>query len=307
MQFATRPSEALPEPPGSLSALSCGETMVEIDVYDDPLNPIGWGMQPALRRLRYDCPGADWRRRPVVLVPDWDRYGGPEFPGGRRTAPATCLRVAEETGMPIDEYLWFEDAPEGSRPACEGIEDVTEPGSEARSRLFRAAREATFLRQTNLDSDDAVREVVVETLGPTAAERFRPESSDPASPGRSSALAPPECSSVDGVEIVDERPVLPTVVVSGPSGQAGRSGRAGIDDLRRLVTEVGGSPETDASPSIESIVDEFSPEGWLCGTELAALTGRSYDDALDAAAALPGTETREFAAETFVCRESAER
>ncbi|QCC47142.1 thioredoxin domain-containing protein [Halobellus limi] len=265
--------------------------MVEIAVYDDPLNPTGWGMQPALRRLRIECPDADWRRQPVVMVPDWDRYDGPEFPGGRRTAPATCLRIAEETGMPIDEYLWFEDAPDGSRPACVGIEQATDPGTDARSRLFRAAREATFLRQTNLDTDEAVRGLLADALGPDAAGRFDPDSS---------RLSPPDLSGVDGVETVGDRPVLPAVVVSSDSERAGRSGRSGIEDLRTLVTEVGGAPTVDASPSVETVVRRFSPEGWLCGAELSALTGRSYGDAVDAAAALSETVTAEFAAETFV-------
>ena len=273
--------------------------MVEIAVYDDPLNPIGWGMQPALRRLRVECPDADWRRRPVVMVPDWDRYGGPEFPGGRRTAPATCLRIAEETGMPIDEYLWFEDAPSGSAPACAGIEQVTDPGSDARSRLFRAAREATALRQTNLDGPEAVRELIADALGPETAEEFAP---------RSFRLSPPDLSAVDGVETTGERPALPTVVVGDGSDRVGRSGRSGIGDLRQLVTDVGGAPVTDASPGVEEVVRQFSPEGWLCGAELSALTERPYEDAVDAAVTLSGTAKAEFAAETFVrLREDAER
>ena len=81
---------------------------VEIELFDDPLSPRGWGAQPALRALRValdpdgagggdasvggeavpggrddasgeaEGPAPTWRLRPTVLVRDWDRYDGPE-------------------------------------------------------------------------------------------------------------------------------------------------------------------------------------------------------------------------------------
>lgn len=282
--------------------------MVEIVLYDDPLNPLGWGAQPTLRRLRVECADASWRREPVALVETWERYSGPEFPGGRRTAAATCLQVAEESGMPIDEYLWFENAPTTSIPACAGIDSATDPGTTARARLFRAAREAIHLQQTNLDNEPAVQALIddvfeaerAETTGGDGVERGGGSGDVPDGFSTTAERTPPDLSAVDGVETIGERPALPTVVVRGDGPSRGRSGRLDLDSVRTLVEEAGGNPDPDTTVSVDEAVERFSPEGWLCGAELAALTGQSYGDALEAARSRAETATTEFAAETFV-------
>jgi len=287
--------------------------MVAITLYDDPLNPLGWGAQPTLRRLQVECAEAEWRHVPVALVDTWDQYSGPEFPGGQRTAAATCLQIAEESGMPIDEYLWFADPPSTSIPACAGIESTTDPGTSARARLFRAAREAIYLRQTNLDNESAVADLIEtvfegnevdtdggDTDGVGVTERDTNVGDVPTDFTIDAEHSPPDLSAVDGVETVGDRPALPAVVVRGDGRPRGRSGRVDLDSLRTLLEEAGGSPDPERAVSVEEAVERFSPAGWLSGAELAAVTGQGYDEALDAARSGPETATEEFAAETFV-------
>jgi len=268
--------------------------MVAIEIYDDPVNPHGWGVEPMVRRLRVECPDADWRVHPTTLVETWERYDGPEFPRGRQRVPATCSRVSEETGMPIDEYLWFDDPPSTSRPACAGIAAVTDPGSPARTRLVRAAREATMLHQTNLDSMAAVRELVATTLGPDRAAAV------PATADAGPVPDGDELGDVPGVEWVGDRPRLPTVVATAGADRRGVSGAVDVGALRELVAAVTGETPTPRTDTVAAAIDRFSPAGWLCGAELVAVTGRPYQETLETATALADVTTREFAAEPFV-------
>ncbi len=266
--------------------------MTSIDVYADPLDPRGWGSEPAVRRLRLALPEADWRLRPVVMVPDWERYTGPEF-RSRGAAPAACSRVSEESGMPIDEYLWFDDPPESSAPASRGVAAALEQGTEAGWRFLRASREATYLRRTNLDSEAAVLDLA-SSVPDLDAEAFEGAlDAGPELPDVSDA------TSVSGVEDAGGRPSLPTVVVRGDAGERGHSGFADAATLEHIVQAATGAAPDRPSLSVAEAVERFSPEGWLAPIELSALSGLGYDDAVGAAREVGTAVERSFASEPF--------
>jgi len=151
------------------------ETMApEIVQFADPLNPLGWVAEPTRRRVALAYPDVEWTVRPVGMVESWDAYHGPEVEGGRAGMAATCARLAEEYGMPIDEYLWFDDPPESSWPACRaiaaaGLQDEADARDRAgtapglATRLLRACREATFARRRSV-SDDATLRAVIDSV-----------------------------------------------------------------------------------------------------------------------------------------------
>ena len=266
--------------------------MTAIDVYADPLDPRGWGSEPAVRRLRLALPDADWRLRPVVMVSDWGSYGGPEF-RSREAAPAACSRVSEESGMPIDEYLWFDDAPESSAPASHGVAAALEQGAEAGWQFLRAAREATYVRRTNLDTEAAVIELASSVPALDADALAAALDAGPEMPDVSDAAG------VHGVEDAGGRPSLPTVVVRGDASDRGHSGFADAATLEHLVeTATGTAPERPSLPVPEA-VERFSAEGWVAPIELSALAGVSYDDAVDAARDAEAVVERSFASEPF--------
>lgn len=93
----------------------------EIVHFADPLNPRGWVAEPTRRRVALAFPDVEWTVRPVGMVESWDAYDGAEIAGGRAGMAAACARLSERYGVPIDEYLWFDDPPTSSWPACRAI------------------------------------------------------------------------------------------------------------------------------------------------------------------------------------------
>lgn len=263
-----------------------------IQVYADPLDPRGWGSEPALRRLRLTLPDADWQLRPVAMVPGWERYDGPELPG-REAAPATCSRVSEESGMPIDEFLWFEDPPERSGPAVRGVAAALEQGTEAGWRFLRACREAMYVRRTNLDTESAVIELAASVPGVDGDALEAALTAGPELPDVSDA------TDVHGVEAAGDRPALPTIVVRGDAGERGISGFADAASLDHVVEAATGATPEPPTVSVPEAVERFSAEGWVAPIELSALAGLGYDDAVDAAEAADGIAERTFASEPF--------
>lgn len=272
--------------------------MTTIHVYADPLDPRGWGSEPALRRLRLALPDADWELRPVVMVNDWDSYRGPEFQS-RGSAAAACSRVSEESGMPIDEFLWFEDAPAGSAPATHGVAAALEQGETAGWRFLRAAREATYIGRTNLDTESAVVELAssVPDLDTEAFEAAL--TAGPALPD------PSDATDVHGVEDAGDRPALPAIVVEGSVETRGHSGFADAASLDHVVQSATGSAPEPPQIDVTEAVERFSAEGWLAPIELSALAGVGYDEAVDAARDADGVSEQEFASEPFFRAESS--
>lgn len=267
---------------------------IAVHVYDDPLTPHGWGAEIALRRLRESVPDASWSWHPTLLVPDWERYDGPEFPGGRGAVAALCARVSEESGMPIDEYLWFDDPPASSSPACRCVAAAFNRGEVPGRRLLRAAREATFARRRNLDTLDAVVDLA-RTVPGIDAQSLRDDVDGV-------TLGPPEGrdpTAVTGVESAGDRPRLPTVVVTGPEGRRGRSGSIDGARLDHVVTAAAGFTPESPSLRVEDVLDRYSAEGWVATAELAGLTGTGYEGAVEAARSLDDVAERSFASEPF--------
>jgi 2-hydroxychromene-2-carboxylate isomerase len=269
-------------------------TSLDVHCFFDPLDPRGWGSEPAVRWLRAAHPDATWQYHAVPLLDSWDRYDGPEFPAGRESAAAVCARVSEDSGMPIDEFLWFEDAPSTSHPACRAVAAAFGTGTDAGRRLLRAARESTFIRRTNLDSPEAVR---------TLADAVDGVDSDAVATAVSASTAtiedPPfEPTAVAGVEAAGDRPKLPALVLDGPDGRRGFSGLLDVAQLRHVLQTVG-VPANTPEWTVDDAITTFSAEGWIALAELTALAGCSDDDAAVAARDSADVVEREFAAEPF--------
>lgn len=262
-----------------------------IQLYGDPLDPRGWGSEPAVRRLRTALPEADWTFHPVVLVSDWETYDGPEF-HSHGSVPAACSRVSERSEIPIDEFLWFDDPPERSEPASRGVAAALEQGSETGWRFLRAGREATFIRRRNLDSTDAVVALAREIAGVDSdllARRLE----------EGVSLSTPDPSDVSGVKMAGDRPELPTIVVSDSEDEQGHTGMADFAQLSRLVkVATGASPEPPSLATAE-VLERFSSEGWLAATELSVLAQAGYESVVDEARDATGVTEREFASEPF--------
>lgn len=269
-----------------------------IELYDDPINPHGWALAPVLRRLRVAFPDADWRVRPIVLVDSWADYDGPEIDGGRQGMAAVCAQLSERSGMPIDEYLWFESPPSSSTDACRAVAAAS-PSTAAAT--MRTLREAIYARRTDISDPATLRDVLATVPGLDAAEvadALQDGSADDAL-ARHREAAPLD---LDGVTAVGDRPELPTLVASGTGGTAGISGRRRYDEYRDVVADATGLDPRSDVPDLVDIVERFSPEGWVATAELAAVMDEPVQTVRERAADLADAgelRRREFAAEPF--------
>lgn len=276
--------------------------MAHIEHFDDPLNPHGWAAEPALRRLRMSFPDLSWTFRPTVLFATWEDYEGPEFENGRQGAAATCARVSERSDMPIDEYLWFEDPPSSSLDACLAVAAAAEQSETAGQRALRALREATFIRRSNVSERDALRSALSSAPGVDADAVIAALEDGTAESALASRRDARENLTAAGVQMVGDRPRLPTVVVRGDADVRGLSGRRNYGSYRGAVTDVTDLEPAEDRPSVDEILDRFSPEGWVSAAELSALAGEPPDVVADRAAEMEtagGAVRRSFASESF--------
>lgn len=276
--------------------------MATITVFDDPLDPYGWALQPAVRRLAVAFPDVERRIRAVPLADSWDDYGGPEIRGGKAGMAATCAQVSEESGMPIDEYLWFDDAPGSPLPGCRAVAGAAVAGPEETdpaARAMRALREATFIRRVNVATDEGLRATLSAVPG-VDAEAVTDAMADGRADGELDAHRG-EARSLDaaGIRRAGDRPVLPTVVVADGEDARAVSGQANYARYREAVEAVTGTSPVDERPSVGAALERFSPEGWVAARELSELADRPYDDAVAAAREVEGIVERSFASEPF--------
>lgn len=191
--------------------------------------------------------------------------------------------------MPIDEYLWFDDPPSTTRVACRGVAAARLQEAELGWRFLRAAREATFLRQTNLDDPAAVRDLAESVPGLDAgafARTFDGEAAD--------ALADP-------VQLGEgpDRSELPVVTVAGPAGERTLTGRVDDRQLAHAVEQATGESFDPPDLSVREALERYSPAGWLAPAELAALSGRGREAVVEEARETEGVAEAEFASEPF--------
>ena len=278
----------------------------ELVQYDDPLDPRGWVLEPTRRRLALAFPDLEWTVRPAGMVESWEDYDGAEVEGGRAGMAAACARMSEQYGMPIDEYLWFDDPPTSSWPACRAIaaaglqaagDGDAVDGPEAAARLLRACREATFARRASLSDPARLREVVEAVPGVDSDALWAAVGDGRADDAFDAAREDAAGEDAPGVERAAGRCALPTLVVRDGGEALGVSGIGDFEDYTDAVTTVTGRAPRESTPDVGAVLDRFSPEGWLARVELAHLTGQPVEDTEAAAAAL--VEAGDVVEETF--------
>jgi len=253
----------------------------EIVLFDDPLDPRGWVLEPVRRRVAFAFPDVEWTVRAVGMVESWDAYDGAEVEGGRAGMAAACARLAEQYGMPIDEFLWFDDPPTSSWPACRaiaaaGLQDETADavdGPVAARRLLRATREATFARRRSMSDERALETLVAGVPGldgdavAAALADGRADAAFEAAREAAAALDAP------GVTRSGGRCELPAVLVRADGEARVVSGIADFAAYRETMAAVAGLDPVEGTPDVAAVLARFSPEGWVARAELEHLTG----------------------------------
>ncbi|MFB6131156.1 MAG: DsbA family protein [Salinigranum sp.] len=273
-----------------------------IEQFDDPLNPRGWAVEPVRRRIELQYPDADWRLRPVGMVESWDAYDGAEVPGGRSGMAAVCARLGETHPMPIDEYLWFDDPPTSSWPACRAVAAAAIQGAAPGRRLLRSLREATFLRRLSVDDDD-VRASLIEAVPGLDAQRVAEALANGEADERFEAARSAAADlDVPGAARTAGRCELPAFVVRAAGEARAVSGLVDVEEFRATIDAVADVEPAAVTLDVEAALERYSPEGWIARAELSRLTGVEGAAAADEARRLvEGGDVVEtaFAAEAF--------
>ncbi len=132
---------------------------VEITYYTDPLCSWSWAFEPVYRRLRYEFGDRiRWRNRMGGMISEWSSYSDPlNDVGGPSHMGPQWLEVSRTSGMPIDPYVWHDDPPGSSYPACVAVKAAEFQGTDFGDRYLRRVREAVMLQRRNI----ARREVLL--------------------------------------------------------------------------------------------------------------------------------------------------
>lgn len=230
---------------------------VEITYYTDPLCSWSWAFEPVYRRLRYEFGDQiRWRNRMGGMISEWSNYTDPlNDVGGPGHMGPQWLEVSQTSGMPIDPYVWHEDPPGSSYPACVAVKAAELQGARIGDRYLRRAREAVMLQRRNI----ARREVLL-----AIAEELAATTMDSSGSNDPSLDVEKFTRDIDGGAIAAFRDDVhqaryhgigrfPTLVVTRP-GQQGVVvvGYRPYDLMREIITHVAPdvSPER-AAPSAD--------------------------------------------------------
>lgn len=169
------PAPSIGPQAGAASAAEAGPA-VEAVYYTDPLCSWSWGLEPELRRLRYEFGGAlGWRTRMTGLIPSWDRFSDPVNAVSRplQMGPV-CVEVRHRTGQPLDDRVWVENPPASSYPACLAVRAAGLQSDAAAEAVLRRLREAVFLKRQDV-SDPTVLRALAREVADAAPALFDPD------------------------------------------------------------------------------------------------------------------------------------
>ncbi|MGI9090925.1 MAG: DsbA family oxidoreductase [Gemmatimonadaceae bacterium] len=142
---------------------------MQITYYTDPLCSWSWAFEPVYRRLRYEFGDRiRWRNRMGGMIPGWSNYSDPlNDVGGPSHMGPQWLEVSRTSGMPIDPYVWHDDPPGSSYPACVAVKAAELQGAELGDRYLRRAREAVMLQRRNIARRDVLLAIAEELAAST--------------------------------------------------------------------------------------------------------------------------------------------
>jgi predicted DsbA family dithiol-disulfide isomerase len=272
--------------------MGSNDAPVSLRYYTDPACPWSWALEPCVRKLIVQF-GDQLRWTFVMGGLARDFAGGlPHGVSGRDPAPPTpvlpsdaraqlveqWLRVADETGAPLDPLLWTEGGLRSSYPACMAMKAAADQAPDGGARYLRRLREAILCERRQLDHLEALvgegraaeldverlridlrSHAITEAFGADledakvlAAEAGEPESGEAHSQEHSGAAGVGPCSRGAG-----DVP-LPSIVMRGPGGEERRLlGLQRYETFADALSTLGASPSAPAPPSVGEIVSRF--------------------------------------------------
>jgi putative protein-disulfide isomerase len=257
-------------PPGRLSVrLNFGraarlpsilrQVAVEVSYYTDPCCPWSWGLEPAVRRLR-------WTYGESLDISYVMAGMAREF-GEALALVEEMLEVADEAAMPIDPRLWLEAPLRSSHPACIAVTAAAEQGHAG--SYLRRLREGIMCRRRKLDSAESLMEEARAIPG-LDAERFRIDLGSHATLERfgtdlERAKSVPQEHHAEGAD----RAKLPSLEFRTADGTVhGVYGYSDYSELRTTAERAGAQALRRGRPTVEEALRHF---GSMATPEVAAV------------------------------------
>jgi predicted DsbA family dithiol-disulfide isomerase len=231
--------------------------------YTDPMCPWSWALEPSLRKLAVEFPGA-FEVRHVMC-------GMAREVGDTAPFVEQMLEAAGASGMPVDARLWLAAPPRSSHPACLAVKAAADQGDAG--PYLRRLREGLQCRRRKLDTADALLEEARSVSG-LDVERLRLDLGShaileafAADLDRAGAVSPEHYSPGS------DRVKLPSLEFVGGDGTVhGVYGYTEYGELRAAAVAAGASPALAAgSGSPLSVEDALRRFGTMSTAEVAAV------------------------------------
>ena len=239
--------------------------MVTVSYHTDPACPWSWAAEPVVRKLMTGFEdGLRWRFVMGGLARDLAPGSSPAAPLPPETRSALMegwLRVAAQTGAPLDPLLWADGPLRTTYPACMAVRAAAEQAPDGGYAYLRRLREAIMCRRRKLDGAEALvdeaREArldverfridlrshaITEAFGADleATEALAAEAAQPEGPGSAGRGGTP----------------LPTAVFEGEGARVVVAGAASYEVHRRAALACG-AEEGDARLGVQEAIERF--------------------------------------------------
>ncbi len=148
-----------------LQATKTGEPpKLDIFYYTDPDCSWCWATEPLIKKIKEEYGGqVRLTYRMGGLLEKWDNFydalnqiGRPE-----QVAPH-WVEVAQRSGMPIDEKIWFEDPPVSTYPSCIAYKAALFQDASLAEIYLRRLREAVLTERRNISRENVLFELAEE-------------------------------------------------------------------------------------------------------------------------------------------------
>ena len=239
--------------------------MVTVSYHTDPACPWSWAAEPVVRKLMTGFgDGLRWRFVMGGLARDLAPGSSPAAPLPPETRSALMegwLRVAAQTGAPLDPLLWADGPLRTTYPACMAVRAAAEQAPDGGYAYLRRLREAIMCRRRKLDGAEALvdeaREArldverfridlrshaITEAFGADleATEALAAEVAQPEGPGSAGRGGTP----------------LPTAVFEGEGARVVVAGAASYEIHRRAALACG-AEEGDVRLGVQEAIERF--------------------------------------------------
>jgi predicted DsbA family dithiol-disulfide isomerase len=248
--------------------------MVGVRYYSDPACPWSWAAEPFVRKLMVQFgDGLSWTFVMGGLARDLKGSSGSPAPVGsvqlRDRMIRAWLKVADQTGAPLDPVLWVENPIATTYRACMAVKAAADQAQDAGYRYLRRLREGLMCERRKLDHLEALVEEG-RAVG-LDVERFRVDLRSHGTTEafaddleETKALAGAEGSnpiSTDGVERCSRGAggaPLPSIVFRGADGVDRLvSGLGRYEDYRGAAQAAGAQAADGRVPGAEELVARF--------------------------------------------------